>query len=420
MKIKLDYGKKGLLVDLRGKSVAKVFSMAKSKPVSNPSGKIRKALLKPLGTKPLSLMVKATDKVCIVISDNTRPVPNKIILPEIFKTLKKTGVPEKNIFILIGNGTHLPLSKAAICELVGKETARKYRIFNHDCFNKKEQKHLGKAAGSKLWVNKKYYEADFKIVTGFIEPHFMAGFSGGRKGVCPGIAGYETIKIFHSAKYLASKYAVAGNLKNNPCDKLSEAVAAKAGVDFLINVTLDSKKRVTGIFAGAWKKAHAAGVKFCLKHVEDAVSKPLDVIITSAGGYPLDRNFYQTVKGIVGASEVVKKGGEIIIVSGCFDGVGGEDFRKLMAGFGSPSAFIKKIFGKNYFRAEQWQVQELVKGLQKAKIKLFTEGVCEKDRYLCNVNIIDDLKKEIASIPVNMSIGIIPNGPYVLAKIKRR
>ncbi len=418
MKVKLDYGKKGLVVDLKNKKVVKVFSMAKSRPLQNPSKKIRRALSKPLGTAPLLKLVKKTDKVCIVISDNTRPVPNKIILPEIFKILKLADIPDKNIFILIGNGTHLPLNNAAIKELVGNEIAGRCRVLNHDCFNNKDQKYLGKAGGAKLLVNKKYFEASFKIVTGFIEPHFMAGFSGGRKGVCPGVAGYETIKTFHSAKYLASRYAVSGNIKKNPCDKLAEAVSKKAGVEFLINVTLDSEKKITGVFAGDWKKAHKAGMSFCLKHVRDTVKKPLDVVITSAGGYPLDRNFYQTVKGIVGASEVVKKGGEIIIVSGCSDGVGGKDFRDLLKGLSSPEDFLKKIFKKNYFHAEQWQIQELVKGLLKAKVKLFTGGLCEKDKKLCRVNIVEDLNREIAAIPANKTIGVIPNGPYILTKIR--
>ncbi len=418
MKVKLDYGKKGLVIDLKGRKPVKLFAMKNSKPLSGPKKKIKKTLLNPLGKKPLSSLVKKTDRICIVISDNTRPVPNKIILPEILKVLRAAGVPEKNIFILIGNGTHSALNDKAIKELVGTGIAGKYRVFNHNCFNKKSQKYLGRAGRAELWINKKYYEADFKIVTGFIEPHFMAGFSGGRKGVCPGIAGYETIKTFHSAKYLASRYAVSGNIKNNPCDKLAEAVSKKAGVDFLVNVTLNSEKKITGVFAGDWKKAHKKGMNFCLRHVRDTVKKPLDVIITSAGGYPLDRNFYQTVKGIVGASEVVKKGGEIIIVSGCSDGVGGKDFRELLEGLTSPLAFLKKIFGKNYFRAEQWQVQELVKGLLKAKVKLFTEGLCLEDKHLCKVNIVDDINREIALIPKGKTIGVIPNGPYILTKLR--
>lgn len=418
MKVKLDYGKKGLAVDFKGKKITKLFAMKKSHPLSNPKKSIRKALLKPLGTKPLNLMVKKTDKVCIVISDNTRPVPNKVILPEILKVLASASVPAKNIFILIGNGTHASLDSKAIKELVGNEIAAKYRVLNHDCFDKKAQKYLGKANGGELWVSKKYYEADFKIVTGFIEPHFVAGFSGGRKGVCPGVAGYETIKTFHSAKYIGSAYAVSGNLKNNPLDKLAEAVSEKAGVDFLINVTLDSKKKITGVFAGERLKAHKAGIKFCESHVRDTVKKPLDVVVTSAGGYPLDRNFYQTVKGIIEAAAVVKKGGEIIIVSGCSDGVGGHDFRELLAGFTSPDTFFKKIFGKNFFRAEQWQVQTLAKAQQKAKVKLFTEGLCDKDKRLCKVSIVDDINREIAAIPEGKTIGVIPNGPYILTKIK--
>lgn len=207
----------------------------------------------------------------------------------------------------------------------------------------------------------------------------MAGFSGGRKAICPGIAGLDTVKHFHSPMVLESKYAKAGILSRNPCHRIANLIAKKAGVDFILNVTLNSKKQITGIFAGDINKAFLKGVKFSERNVSDYVREPLDVVITCGGGYPLDRNFYQTVKGIVGALEVVKRGGTIIIASGCSDGLGSYEFKKLLMEMESPESFMKMICRKNYFCIDQWEVEELIKGLKKVKVKLYTTGLSKED-----------------------------------------
>ena len=421
LKLKLDYDKAGLKVNLPEASVAKVFAMKNLKALESPGKAIKRSLLKPTGTSPLPTLARGKKRVCIVISDKTRPVPNKLILPPLLALLKHAGVRKENITILIGTGTHEPTEGKYLVELLGKKIIKEYRIENHNCLAKKDLAYLGKALGVSAWVNKTYFEADLKIVTGFIEPHFMAGFSGGRKGICPGIAGLETIKVFHSPKLLESKYAAGGNLRRNPCHALASEFSRLAGMDFLLNVTLNAKKQITGVFSGHQIKAFEKGIEFCRKSVTDHAKEKFDLVLTSGGGAPLDRNFYQTVKGIVGALEVVKKGGTIIIASGCKDGVGSRHFKELLRGMKSPEQYVRKISKKGFFCLDQWQVEELAKAMKKAKVKLFTGGLSKEDTKIAGLFRIDDINKEIkieTQKNKKIKIGVIPNGPYVLARLK--
>ncbi len=392
----------------------------KSSPALKCAGAVvTKSLARPFGSRPLAELASGKRTACIVISDKTRPVPNKLILPPILALLKKSGLKTKNVAILIGTGTHGPTEGKYLAELLGKNIPRLYRVENHDCRDKRRLKYLGKSSGGvPVWINKSYCDAELKIVTGFIEPHFMAGYSGGRKGVCPGIAGLDTIKIFHSPGFLESAHAEGGSLKKNPCHLLSAEVSELAGIDFLVNVTLDSKKRVTGIFSGHPARAFEKGVAFCKKCVTVSTRKAFDVVLTSGGGAPLDRNFYQAVKGIVGALPAVKKGGSIIIASGCRDGLGSGDFAGLLDGFKNPKDFIRKISAKGFFRLDQWQVEELAKAMKKAEIKIFSEGLPAGFNIpgLTRIPDIDAELRKAKELNPRLKLGVIPNGPYVLVK----
>ena len=417
VRVKLDYDQKGLNLNIDKKKITKIFSMKNVPPLKNPVNEIKKALNNPIGTVSLRKLIKPNNSVCVVVSDKTRPVPNKIILPPLLELFNEIGLSKDSITILIGTGAHSPTIEEDLIELLGKEIVKNYRVINHNARDEKSLVYLGKILKKvPVYVNKIYYESDFKIVTGFIEPHFMAGFSGGRKGICPGICGLETIKYFHSPFVLESKYATPGVLKRNPCDKIATLIAEKAKIDFLINVTLNFKKQITGVFCGDYKKAFLKGVEFCKKSVSDFINKPLDVVITSGGGYPLDRNFYQTVKGIVGAVDVVKKGGTIIIASGCRDGIGSKEFRKLLQEMKSPEQFLKMISKKNYFCMDQWEVEELIKGLKKARIKIYTDGLSKEEIKICHIEPINNIEEFIRELSDNIKIGIIPNGPYILTK----
>ena len=387
--------------------------------IKSPGAAIRKSLVVPLGARPLAELAAGKRTACVVISDKTRPVPNKLILPPILSLLKKAGLKKENITILVGTGTHGPTEGKYLEELLGKKIPREYRIENHDCRDKRKLRCLGKSSGGvPVWINRTYCDAELKIVTGFIEPHFMAGFSGGRKGVCPGIAGLDTIKVFHSPGLLESAFSEGGRLEKNPCHLLSAEVSKLAGIDFLVNVTLDAKKRVTGVFSGHAVKAFEKGAAFCRKRVTLSAGKEFDIVLTTGGGAPLDRNFYQTVKGIVGALPAVKKGGTIIIASGCRDGIGSGDFIRLLTGFKNPKEYIGKISAKGFFRLDQWQVEELAKAMKKAEIKIFSEGFPDGFRIpgLTRISDIGAELKKAKQLNPRLKLGVIPNGPYVLVK----
>jgi nickel-dependent lactate racemase len=252
----------------------------------------------------------------------------------------------------------------------------------------------------------------------------MTGFSGGRKSICPGIVSIKTIRAHHSPKFLESPFSAPGILKRNPCHEEALEVTGMVGVDFIVNVTLDSEKRITGIFAGDLEEAHLEGVRFCEGQVCDYLEEPVDIVLTSAGGYPLDCNFYQTVKGLVGALDIVKAGGTIIIASSCIEGIGSLEFKKLLFGMKDINQFLEMINQDDYFTIDQWEVEELVKVLRKVRVRLYSTGLSNEDIINCHVqpihSIEEGIEKTITEYGKNARIAVIPNGPYVLARLLSR
>ncbi|MCX7705358.1 MAG: nickel-dependent lactate racemase, partial [bacterium] len=267
-----------------------------------------------------------------------------------------------------------------------------------------------------------YFEADLKIVTGMIEPHFFAGFSGGRKGVCPGIAGMESIKIFHGAEFLEHPNTKPGILENNLCHIFATEFAKKAGVDFLVNVTINKNGEITGIFSGDLEKAFMKGVEFCKKTSTVFSKRKYKIVITTNGGYPLDRDFYQSVKGMVTALDIIEENGIIICASECCDGVGHENFKKLLSEFTTPEMFMKKITQPDYFHDLQWGIQPLVHVLKKARVFLVS-GLTEEEAKLCKVVPFKEINQAIQTAlkeyGKNTEIAVIPDGPYTIVQLKK-
>lgn len=430
MQIQLDYDKTGLKVNIPDKHLFKIFQMKETPILADPVKTLREKLTTPIASKSLNeLASKAKSRlygraktVCIVVSDKTRPVPNKVILPVLLDILKVSGIEKEDITILIANGIHTPTEGKDLIELLGEEIATTYKIVNHISRDNREHTFLGKtSSGTPVYINKTYCDSDFKILTGFIEPHFMTGFSGGRKSICPGIASIETVRIHHSPKFLESPFSAPGIIQGNPCHEEALRIAKMAGVDFIVNVTLDSKKRITGIFTGDLEKAYMKGVEFCKEQVSDYVKEQVDIVITSGGGYPLDRDFYQTVKGIVGALEIVKERGTVIIVSGCRDGIGSLEFKRLLFEMKDVDSFMEMISQEDYFCIDQWEVEELVKALRKVKIKLFSDNLNAEDMAYCHVEPLTHINRGIAEsieeYGKDAKIAVIPHGPYTLAKL---
>ena len=423
MKIKLDYGEKGVTVDVPDANLVKVLSMKQGQPVANPSEAIAAALENPVGCEPLSQIAKGKKDACVVICDITRPVPNALILPEILNNLESSGIPREKITILIATGIHRPNEGEELVRLVGREIAENYNIENHFARRYETHTHLGKTGrGTDVFVNSTYVDADLKITTGFIEPHLMAGFSGGRKLICPGISSLKTVKVMHSPQILEHDNAREGVIEGNPFHNESLEIAKMAGMDFMLNVALDENRNITGIFAGDLERAHADGVAHVRGHVRDTLSEEADIVITSAAGYPLDTTFYQAVKGLTAALPVVKHGGTIILAAECREGLGSPEFTQLVHDVDDPDQFMEDIYSDDYFVVDQWQFEELVKVLRKAKVYLYAEGVKQADEPKVPVirvmSVEEGIERALRQYGEDASIAVIPRGPYILAEIE--
>ncbi|MEK6794141.1 MAG: nickel-dependent lactate racemase [Spirochaetota bacterium] len=423
MRIKLAYGKDGLDVDVPDANIAKVLRMKAARPVADIETAIAQALENPIGTMPLRKLAAGKRNAVVVITDVTRPTPNHLILPPILRAIEDTGILRKDITILIATGTHEPNEGETLRAMVGDDVYAHYTIVNHRSDDAKEVCFIGTTkALSRVSVNRHYLDADLKILTGLIEPHFMAGFSGGRKLICPGIVASETVHSMHSPKFLEDARSKNGAIPGNPFhDEISEVARMAGGADLILNVTIDEEKRITGIFAGDLFKAHEAGVAFVSSLCIDTIDREADVVVTTNSGYPLDLNFYQTVKGMVSALDIVRPGGTIIIASRCEKGVGSIAFIDLLEAFTTPEAFMKMILAPGFFKSEQWEVEELCKAVMKVRVMVYTEGIpAEKlSRYGVTpiASVEDGIAQCLKDYGPSARIAVIPKGPYVVARV---
>jgi nickel-dependent lactate racemase len=272
-----------------------------------------------------------------------------------------------------------------------------------------------------VYLDRRYVRADLKITTGLIEPHLMAGYSGGRKVICPGIAALETVKVWHGPRFLEHPRADCGFLEGNPVHEENTRIALMAGCDFIVNVCLDGQRRVTWVGAGDMIKAWEEGVRFVESVVKVPVPEPLDVVVTSCAGYPLDTTWYQAVKGLTGALPIVKRGGTIILAASLSEGLGGPEFQRLMADNPDLKVFKQRILGNDYFVMDQWQLEELAKVVERCKVKVVSHGVSPETLRGCYVEPVATVEQAvadcIAEYGLSTRIGVIPKGPYVLPYI---
>src|SRR5947199_4521798 len=281
--------------------------------------------------------------------------------------------------------------------MVGEEIAANYRIENHHGKVPEEHDYLGTTPnGVPVWLDSRYVRADLKITTGLVEPHLMAGDSGGRKVICPGIAGLETVKVWHGPRFLEHPRADAGIIEGNPVHDENTRIARMAGCDFIVNVCIDGKRRVTWLGAGDMVAAWERGVQFCRDAVKVGVPRPCDVVVTSCAGYPLDTTWYQAVKGLTGALPIVKKGGTIVMAASLSEGLGGPEFRRLIADNPDLAEFKRRIMGKDYFVMDQWQLEEFAKVVAKCKVKVVTQGLPAETLRRCHVEPAASVEAAVA------------------------
>lgn len=419
MRVTLDYGRTGLEVELPAERVVGPLAMRPAAPVPDPEAAIAEALARPIGAKPLAELARGRGNACILVCDITRPVPNRLILPPLLRTLEEQGIARRDILILIATGLHRPNEGAELDEMLGETIARNYRIENHHGKVLAEHDFLGVTSnGVPAYLDSRYVRADLKITTGLIEPHLMAGYSGGRKVICPGIAALETVKIWHGPKFLEHPNADCGILEGNPVHEENTRIALMAGCDFIVNVCLDGQRRLTWIGAGDMIEAWQEGVRFVANVVRVPVPEPLDVVVTSAAGYPLDTTWYQAIKGLTGALPIVKQGGTIILAASLTEGVGSPEFQQLLADNPDLQVFRQRIMEKDYFVMDQWQLEELAKVVRRCRVKVVSSGLPPAPLRRCHAEPAPSVEQAVADslkeYGPGARVAVIPKGPYVL------
>ncbi|MBN2807951.1 MAG: nickel-dependent lactate racemase [Deltaproteobacteria bacterium] len=426
MEVTLSYGLAGLGFAIpESPGFQGVLRPREAKVVDNPEAAILEALHRPLATKPLAGLAQGRRSACIVISDITRPVPNQIILPPLVAELEKAGIKKEAITILIATGIHRPNAGNELVRLVGPEIAKDYRIINHFSKRAEDMILVGEINdGVPALINRHYVAADLKILTGFIEPHMWAGFSGGRKSILPGISSIETLEYMHGPEMIAHPGTVYGALAGNPFHEAGLAIMKKAGADFIVNVTLNSAKEITKVFAGDPVKAHLEGCRFLAPFCTKALDTPLDFIVTTNSGAPLDCNLYQTVKGITGAAPVVKPGGEIIIASACSEGAGSPEYIEILKMVDNPKNFIKRLLRREFFISDQWCAQETYQVMLEHPIHLYSEGLtaAEIERY--HMHPVSSITETISALlhkyGPQARWAVVPDGPLLILKLSHQ
>jgi nickel-dependent lactate racemase len=419
MRIQLDYGRTGLEVDLPDARLVGPLAISDSPPLADPEQAIANVLAAPTGAPSLAELARGRTSACILICDITRPVPNRLILPPVLKILEEQGIPRDEILILVATGLHRPNQGNELEEMVGPDIVKHYRIENH--FGKRLADHtlLGVTPrGVPAYIDRRYVEADLKITTGLIEPHLMAGYSGGRKVICPGIAALETVKIWHGPKFLEHPKADCGFLDGNPVHEENTRIAKMAGCDFIVNVCIDGRRRITWVGAGDMEKAWLEGVRFVANVVRVPVKEPVDVVVTSCAGYPLDTTWYQAIKGLTGALPIVKQGGTIILAASLTEGIGSPEFQQLLSDNPDLGIFKERILGNDYFVMDQWQLEEFAKVAARCKVKVVTSGMSREYLKKCHVEPAASVEKAVADSLAEYGptakVAVIPKGPYVL------
>jgi nickel-dependent lactate racemase len=418
MIINLAYGKTGYIIELSDKYHIDIIEPRWVDSVHDQSLAITEALRNPYRSKPLKKIVGNNDKVAIIFSDITRATPYHIILPALLNELQ--NIPQKNICFYCANGTHRLATDQELISVLGETIVKNYEIVQNDADNSDLHEYVGTTiSGNEVFLNKKILNCNLKILTGFIEPHFFAGFSGGGKALVPGMASVKTIKYNHSISHLSHENAIWGVTYGNPLwEEMMEAAEFVPGL-FLLNITLNRNKEITNVFPGDLRTAHMAGCQFVRNSAMAPVDNLYDIVITTNSGYPLDLNIYQTVKGMSAAAQIVKTGGSIIMAAECCDGTPPEsDYETILTSANSVNDLMKFIKENESTLKDTWQIYYQALIQQKANVYIFSDQLDDETikRALFNpVNDISSLIDELVSrIGPQTKICILPEGPQTI------
>lgn len=416
MGIRLAYGERGLTLQLPDSNV-EVVEPRYDPGLSDQRQAVLAALRQPIGTAPLRDLVRPSDRVVVVCSDLTRPVPNRTIFPLLLQEIGH--VPADQITLLNGVGLHRPNTPDELAAMLGEEVTRRFQVVNHDAHDLPSLVKVGHTRfGGEVWLNRRYVEADVRIVTGFIEPHFFAGFSGGPKGVLPGVAGARTIMHNHGAAMIGDPNARWGVTRGNPIHEEQREGVALAPPHFLLNVATNRDKQITAVFAGDYLLAHEAGCRF----VRDAAMRPVPrrypIVITTNSGYPLDLNLYQAVKGMAAAEEIVEPGGAIILAAECREGVGHGDFARILAMAEEPAEILALIHRPDFQMLDQWQVQILARILTRCRVFLYSDRLSSAEIRRAHLEPAESIEAVVERLRQDYGpdapICVLPQGPMTI------
>jgi lactate racemase len=424
MRVTMSLGRNGLPVELDDAWDVTVIAKPSMPVIDDPSAALRRALECPVGSPPLLELARKARQVCLLICDITRPVPNGVILPVLLRQLLQAGLTADRIRLLVATGLHRPNEGDELREVVGDDwVQRTFRIDNHVARNDHDHIDIGQTAqGIPVLLDRRLVEADLRIAIGLVEPHFMAGYSGGRKLIAPGVASHRTIRRLHGAAVLEHPHTANCRLDGNPLHDQQLQILRLLGGAYAINTVIDDQRRVAMVNFGEITASHLAAVEFVRRYAEVTVPRRFPTVITSAAGYPLDRTYYQTVKGMVAALGALEDGGNLIVVSDCSEGLGSSEFiaaqRQLLTA--GPTAFCDSLLRKPLAEIDEWQTEMLVKALRRARIFLWAPGLSAEQTQLTGVEPIRSLPETIRQCVKQSrlpAVAIIPEGPYVVPAV---
>src|SRR4051812_27566024 len=419
MRIELNYGRGTLPVELPDGLEITLIRKPAMPVLPDPVAAVRGALARPTGARPLVEEARGKKTACILICDATRPVPNALLLQPIIRELLAAGMPASGITVLVATGLHRPNLGIELEELIGDPwVLRTVRVENHYARRDEDHVDLGHTArGTPVKLDRRFVQAEVKIATGLVEPHFMAGYSGGRKVIAPGVAHRDTITTFHSERFMSHPRADNCVLAGNPLHEEQLAVVAMLGPVFSADVVIDEGRRLSFVSFGEVVRSHGLAVEFVERYARVPVSRRFKTVLTSAAGYPLDKTYYQTVKGMVAPLDILERGGSLIVASECSEGMGSPEFvdaqRRLKAL--GPDGFLRDIERKRFADIDEWQTQMQLKPMRVGSVELYSEGPIDRDLTgVAAAGSVAEAVQESAARMRDPHVAVIPEGPYVV------
>lgn len=420
--VRIAYGTGHLTVNLPAKAEPTIIRKPRIKKITAKKDAILNALATPIGIERLAEGAIGKKTACILICDITRPVPNYLFLRPLIEELITAGVPKSGITILVATGLHRPNEGKELRTLVGDDWVLKnIKVENHFARSDTAHVDLGftRGRGVPVKLDRRFVEADLRVATGLVEPHFMAGWSGGRKVVAPGIAHEDTIRTFHSARFMEDPHATQCNFNANPLHEEQLEIVGMVGKIWALNTVIDEDRDLLYVNFGDIVESHMAAVDFVRPAAVIPIGRKFKTILTSAAGYPLDKTYYQTIKGMVTPMDILEPGGTLVIASACSEGFGSDEFRAAQNRLAAngPSAFLDMLMAKNLANIDEWQTQMQLKPMKIGRVCLYTEGLNAEERNATGVHMVEDPDAAVSDsihLSRDPAIAVIPEGPYVV------